>query len=147
MKMARTKLLVIVAAATCTLVVGGSATATEDSNDAGPYLVSGAGGQFYGYATPVMTVQAGGELSYANFDIVQHDVVHDVEVDGVANKKKDKWCKAYKKKGTCPLFWSPQASLGETVTVLGLKNLEPGGAYSFFCTLHPGMKGKLVVAP
>jgi plastocyanin len=39
------------------------------------------------------------------------------------------------------------ASLGETVPVQGLKNLESGSTYTFFCTLHPGMKGTPVVAP
>ena len=114
-------------------------------DDQGPIIVSGAAGQFYGYVTPVMTVEAGGELSYANFDIVQHDVVQDVSVDGVANKKKDKWCKSFDK-GACPLFWSARAGLGDTVPVQGLNNVKAGEVYTFFCTLHPGMKGKLVVA-
>ena len=112
--------------------------------DQGPVIVSGAVGQFYGYLTPAMVVQRTGELTYANFDIVQHDVVHDVKEDGVANKKKDKWCKGLEK-GTCPLFWSARAGLGETVPVQGLKNLKAGEIYTFFCTLHPGMKGKLAV--
>ena len=112
--------------------------------DQGPVIVSGAVGQFYGYLTPAMVVQRGGELTYANFDIVQHDVVHDVKEDGVFNKKKDKWCKGFDK-GTCPLFWSARAGLGETVPVEGLQNLKTGEIYTFFCTLHPGMKGKLAV--
>jgi plastocyanin len=111
-----------------------------------PVVVSGPAGQFYGYATPAMVVQPSGTLSYANFDIVQHDVVHDVGEDGIANKKKDKWCREFKK-GQCPLFWSPRASLGETVEVKGLQNLTAGEVYTFFCTLHPGMQGSLVVAP
>ena len=107
-------------------------------------VVSGALGQFYGYLTPVMAVEPGGELAYANFDIVQHDVVQDVSADGVANKKKDKWCKNFDK-GECPLFWSARAGLGETVQVQGLNNVESGQLYTFFCTLHPGMKGTLVI--
>ena len=110
----------------------------------GPTVVSVAAAQFYGYATPAMVVEKGGELSYTNFDIVQHDVVHDVAVDGVANKKKSRWCKRFKRK-ECPLFWSPRAGLGDTVAVKGLGNVSPGEVYSFFCTLHPGMKGNLVV--
>lgn len=126
-----------------------AAAAAEETDpprhDQGPVIVSGAVGQFYGYLTPAMVVQRGGELTYANFDIVQHDVVHDVKEDGVANKKKDKWCKGFDK-GTCPLFWSARAGLGETVPVQGLKNLKTGEIYTFFCTLHPGMKGKILVA-
>lgn len=110
----------------------------------GPVIVSGAVGQFYGYLTPAMVVQRSGELTYANFDIVQHDVVQDVKVDGVFNRKKDKWCKGFGKT-ECPLFWSARAGLGDTVPVQGLKNLKAGEIYSFFCTLHPGMKGKLAV--
>ena len=138
----------IAAVATAALVVPSSATALEVPEPAaeqGPVVVSAAGGTFYGYATPVMTVQSGGGLTYANFDIVQHDVVHDTEEYGLVNKKKDRWCKAYDK-GQCPLFWSARAGLGDVVEVEGLGNLAPGEVYTFFCTLHPGMKGKLVVA-
>jgi plastocyanin len=126
------------------VLVGGSVSGV--SAQQAPLVVSGPAGQFYGYATPAMVVQPGGTLSYANFDIVQHDVVHDVGADGIANKKKDKWCRDFKK-GECPLFWSARASLGQTVEVKGLKNLTAGEVYTFFCTLHPGMKGSLVVAP
>ena len=126
------------------LVLPGTATAMETDSDQGPVVVSGAAGQFYGYLTPVMVVQQGGELTYANFDIVQHDVVHDVAADEIANKKKDKWCKSFDK-GACPLFWSPRAGLGDVVQVEGLQNLKTGNVYTFFCTLHPGMKGRLLV--
>ena len=132
----------VVLSVVAALVFPGTATALEPEQ--GPVVVSGAAGQFYGYVTPVMVVEQGGELSYANFDIVQHDVVHDVTVDEIANKKKDKWCKSFDK-GACPLFWSPRASVGEVVEVLGLENLKSGNLYTFFCTLHPGMKGRLLV--
>lgn len=140
------KKLVLSIALLVALVPAG-ATAMEAPSaqrEQGPVVLSAAGGQFYGYITPVMTVQSGGELTYANFDIVQHDVVHDTEADGIFNKKKDPWCKMYKK-GTCPLFWSPRAGVGDVVEVLGLGNLKSGELYTFFCTLHPGMKGSLVV--
>lgn len=126
------------------LLAPAPATAAPVS-DQGPVIVSGAAGTFYGYLTPVMVVRSGGELTYANFDIVQHDVVHDVQTDEVANKKKDKWCKSFDK-GRCPLFWSPRAGLGDAVQVEGLQNLKTGNVYTFYCTLHPGMKGRLVVA-
>lgn len=120
------------------------AAATATGPDQGPYVLSAAAGQFYGYLTPVMVVERGGELGYANFDIVQHDVVHDVTEDGIANKKKDKWCRNFDR-GECPLFWSARAGLGEEVPVRGLRNVKSGEIYTFFCTLHPGMKGRLVV--
>lgn len=142
MKLHRKRTVAVLSIA-CLFLLGGSSTASEAGRQ-GAYLVTGAAAQFYGYATPVMVVEAGGELSYANFDIVQHDVVHDVAVDGFASKKKQKWCRAFDK-GECPLFWSARAGLGETVGVEGLRNLKPGQIYSFYCTLHPGMKGKLAV--
>lgn len=128
----------------CLLIVSGNATATDVSKDQATYVVSGTAAQFYGYVTPLMVVEARGRLDLVNFDIVQHDVVHDVAADGIANKKKNKWCRAFKK-GRCPLFWSARAGLGGSVPVKGLRNLTSGGIYSFYCTLHPGMKGKLVV--
>lgn len=128
----------------CLLVAGGSATAIEEPKDQATYVLSGAAAQFYGYATPLMAVERGGQLDYVNFDIVQHDVVHDVKSDGIANKKKNKWCENFKK-GRCPLFWSARAGLGDTVSVKGLRNLRSGEIYTFFCTLHPGMKGRLLV--
>ena len=136
------KLAIVTAAGV--LAVTGGATAQAPAPADGPYIVSIAAGTFYGYATPVMLVDPAGTLNYANFDIVQHDVVQDVAVDGVANKKKNKWCADFKK-GKCPLFWSARAGLGDTVPVKGLRNLKSGQIYSFYCTLHPGMKGKLVV--
>ena len=142
----RRPFVAIALAAAIALSIPGATASSASESDAGPYIVSGAAGQFYGYFTPAMVVQPGGELNYANFDIVQHDVVQDVKVDGVYNKKrKDKWCKGYGKK-ECPLFWSARAGLGETVPVQGLQNLQSGQVYTFFCTLHPGMKGKIVVA-
>lgn len=140
--MVKTRALLVGVIATV-LVFAGTATG-QPIDEQGPMIVSGAAAQFYGYATPVMTVESGGELSYANFDIVQHDVVQDVTTDGVVNKKKNKWCKSFDK-GECPLFWSARAGLGDTVSVKGLRNLKSGQIYTFFCTLHPGMKGKLVV--
>ena len=142
--MRKLKLGVAAVALALAIVPTAAVAGQTDRPAQGPVVLSGAGGQFYGYVTPVMVVQQGGELSYANFDIVQHDVVHYVEADEIFNKKKDPWCKMYKK-GTCPLFWSARASVGEVVDVFGLQNLESGGVFTFFCTLHPGMKGSLVV--
>jgi plastocyanin len=93
-----------------------------------------------------MIVEKGGALEYTNADLVQHDVVQDVAADGVANKRDSPWCKNFPKK-KCPLFWSKRAGLSSTVPVKGLKNVKPGKTYTFYCTLHPGMKGTLVVAP
>jgi polyvinyl alcohol dehydrogenase (cytochrome) len=100
--------------------------------------------QSYGYATPYMLMQKGGKLQYANFDLVRHNIVQDVAADHTSLRNgKAKWCRQFKR-GRCPLFYSPLIGLSESEQVLGVSALKPG-TYSFLCTLHPGMKGKLVV--
>ena len=120
----------------------------ESSTAAGPSaestIVSLPQGQSYGYATPYMLVQKGGKLQYANFDLVRHNVVQDVTTDHKSlTSGKAKWCRQFKR-GKCPLFYSGLIGLSQSEEVLGVSALKPG-TYSFFCTLHPGMKGKLVV--
>ena len=121
-----------------------SASPTAAAPNAESTVVSLPQAQSYGYATPYMVMQQGGKLQYANFDVVRHNVVQDVTADGFALKSgKAKWCRQFKKH-KCPLFYSPLIGLSESEEVLGVSNLKPG-TYSFLCTLHPGMKGKLVV--
>jgi plastocyanin len=111
-----------------------------------------AGAKFYGYATPVIILQPGEQLTFTNIDIDEHDVVQDIEVDGFGSDDMMPWCKmkggkhshAHKHKG-CPLFWSTLVGMGESTAILGLENLEPGMMYSFFCTKHHSMKGTLIV--
>ena len=94
---------------------------------AGPSIVSGPGAASTGYATPVMTTQKGGPLSYLNLDTVQHDVNADQKgPDGR------------------PIFHSKLIGLGESAPVEGLANVQPG-TYGFFCSVHPGMRGQLIV--
>ena len=66
--------------------------------------------------------QVGGQVNYTNGDIIRHDVVSN---EG--------------------LFRSRLAGTGETVPVEGLENVESGKTYGFYCSLHPGMKGQLIV--
>ena len=47
----------------------------------------------------------------------------------------------------CPVFWTKLIGLGQSTDVKGIDKVKPGTVYSFFCTIHPGMKGKLIVAP
>jgi hypothetical protein len=109
-------------------------------------VLSGPGGQFYGYITPVVVVEKKGKLAYTNADILQHDVVHDARADGVYGPSRKPWCKFFRK-GKCPVFWSKRAGLGQTVPVKGLDSVKRGKTYTFYCTLHPSMQGILVVAP
>lgn len=111
-----------------------------------PRILSGAQAQFYGYLTPAMVVERDGSLVYTNTDIVKHDVVQDVKTDGAGGPDDAPWCGAYPP-GGCPVFRTPLLGLGESAPVEGLDRVEPGAIYTFYCTLHPGMKGRLAVAP
>ena len=96
----------------------------------GPAIVAGPGAYASTYATPVMTTRAGGVLSFVNNDLPQHDVVAvDKGADGL------------------PLFSSKLVGLGEVTPVNGLDRVAAGKSYAFFCTIHPGMRGTLVVVP
>jgi polyvinyl alcohol dehydrogenase (cytochrome) len=125
----------------------GNSAAVGSGAAPGATVVSGPEAQEYGYLTPQMVITQGGSLQYANFDIVRHDVVQDVNADGFGYKgpkrKQPSWCKQFKKH-RCPLFFSKLEGLTQTENVLGVDNLK-AGTYSFYCTLHPGMKGKLTV--
>jgi outer membrane protein assembly factor BamB len=95
---------------------------------AGPSVLAGPGAASTGYATPAMISFAGAPLSFTNLDVVQHDVTAtDKGPDGR------------------PLFQSKLIGLGETATVDGAEKLKSGASYSFYCSLHPGMKGTLAV--
>jgi polyvinyl alcohol dehydrogenase (cytochrome) len=112
--------------------------------DPAPHIVSGPQAQFAGYATRVMVAsKAAGKVLYTNLDVVRHDVVQDPRTDGLASSGKDPWCKRFK--GKCPVFWTPLMGLGETTELQGLKNTQAGKTYTFYCSLHPGMRGSLAV--
>ncbi|HYH58901.1 MAG TPA: PQQ-binding-like beta-propeller repeat protein [Thermoleophilaceae bacterium] len=85
-------------------------------------IVTGPGATYAGYTPPVMVTQVGGPLNYTNLDIARHDVVADSGV-----------------------FRSALAGTGETVPVTGLENVKSGQSYGFFCSIHTGMRGTLVV--
>jgi polyvinyl alcohol dehydrogenase (cytochrome) len=91
-------------------------------------VVAGPGAVYTTYATPIVTVPKGGPLSFVNLDPPQHDVTADQKgPDGR------------------PLFASRLGGLGEVVPVEGLDRVESGRSYGFFCSLHPGMRGTLIV--
>jgi polyvinyl alcohol dehydrogenase (cytochrome) len=95
---------------------------------AGPIIVAGPGAASTTYATPVMVTQVGGPLSFTNADIPQHDVISEaVGPDGA------------------PLFRTPLIGIGEVVPVEGIDRVESGRSYGFYCSIHPGMRGTLIV--
>lgn len=127
----------------------GAAAETTGSGPTDPQILTGPAAKFYGYTTPAMVVEKGGVLTLTNVDLERHDVVHDTETDGFGGPKKMPWCEAdehgHEHGDPCPVFWSKLIGLGQTTRVLGLQNVEPGEIYTFYCTLHHGMKGKLIV--
>jgi plastocyanin len=94
---------------------GGEPAATD------PVIATGPGATYYGYLTPIVTINKGQSVSYVNVDPVRHNVS---SVDG--------------------RFRSELAGPGETMPVLGTELLE-AGTYDFVCEPHPGMKGQLIV--
>lgn len=120
------------------LVVGAAAPAQA------AVALTGPGGFLAGYIPPVVVTAPGEAITYANADIAPHNFV---ALDTYLSKKaakKAEWCSAYDK-GKCPLFWSPQISIGETTEVSGVDFLKSGKQYEFYCSLHPNMKGTLIV--
>jgi outer membrane protein assembly factor BamB/plastocyanin len=108
---------------------GGEGGGGEGGGSAGGGAVVAVPGSTYTtYATPVMVTSVGGPLNFVNFDLPQHDVVSDEKgPDGRA------------------LFQSKLSGLGEIAPVEGLDNVKSGSTYGFFCSLHPGMRGSLIV--
>jgi plastocyanin len=109
------------------------------------------------YATPVVAVRPGDELTFVNADPFVHDV-RSVEM-GPDNTS---WCKPFEAgepahprrnprqfpKGKCPLLWSLGISMTVGVVetkVYGTENLESGSTVEFYCTVWPDMRGEVVV--
>jgi hypothetical protein len=140
--------LLLTAATLCSglLAIGPSAGASTSRDNPSAVALTLPGAQLYGYATPVIVIDKSMGLGYTNLDVVAHDFVQDVGVDGFGGPGTRPWCRKMPK-GKCPLFWSRLAGLGDTVPVMGLAAAKRGRTYSFYCTIHLGMKGKLVLAP
>ena len=126
--------LLACAGATCAAVLAGCARynssngiAGGQSAPAGPSIVSGPGAASTGYATPLVLSQAGQKVTYVNLDNVQHDV----------NSTK-------KGPDGRPVFHSKLIGLAESAPVQGAEKV-PAGTYEFYCSVHPGMRGNLVV--
>jgi plastocyanin len=72
-----------------------------------------------GFATPVVVAARGEGITFANTDVAPHNFIADGVYLSKKDAKKSKWCSAYSSK-TCPLFWSPTISSGESTEVQGL---------------------------
>ncbi len=120
------------------LVLGSAAPASA------AVAVTGPGGFVAGFVPPVVVIAPGEGITYANADIAPHNFI---AYDAFLNKKqakKTEWCSGFDS-GRCPLFWSDTITAGATTDVRGLERVKSGKSYGFFCSVHPGMKGTLVV--
>jgi outer membrane protein assembly factor BamB len=107
---------------------GGGGGGGGGGSGASGAIVAGPGAVYTTYATPVMTTRKDGDLSFVNLDAPQHDVT-------AVDKAPD---------GT-PVFKSRLGGIGEVVPIEGLNRVQSGRSYAFFCSLHPGMRGTLIV--
>jgi plastocyanin len=94
------------------------------------------------YVNKTVVAPVGGPLVFANADLQPHNVVAYKKY--LPKKTKRPWC-AYYPKGKCPLFWSETIGNGQVTQVMGLEYVKSGTDYVFFCSIHPQMKGTLVV--
>jgi len=120
MRRALAALLVVAAAVPVTLgalVVPAAAAAT-------PLFAVG-----FQFVPPVVAMGAGDTFTFTNQDVAPHDVTS--TQNGPTGE---------------PLFRSPVANNGQTVTVAGASSL-PQGQYPFICSIHPSMTGTLSVGP
>ena len=106
--------------------------------------VTGPGGFVAGYLPPIVVIAPGEGITYTNADVAPHNFVAYESYLSKKQAKKSPWCTGYDK-GKCPTFWSQTITLGKSTEVLGLENVESGKSYAFYCSLHPGMKGTLIV--
>lgn len=108
------------------------------------YAVTGPGGFAAGWATPAVVIAPGEAITYLNADAAPHNFIASEAFVPKKAAKKVKWCSGYDR-GKCPLFWSETIGAGATTEVLGLERVVSGQQYAFYCSLHPNMKGTLIV--
>jgi glucose/arabinose dehydrogenase/plastocyanin len=73
-----------------------------------------------------LTISQGSKLTFANVDAAPHNVVSDATTKAGA------------------IFRSPVLTAGQSGEVKGVDQLKPG-AYPFYCSLHPTMRGALTI--
>lgn len=103
-------------------------------------VVSGPQSATVGFAPPTVLSVQGQGVTLLNADTVGHTVT------SLATRAKR--VKIGKRLYTIrvPLFDTGDVAAAATGEVKGVTGLKPG-SYAFFCTVHPAMKGQLVVNP
>jgi len=118
--MKRKRTLRCVLAALCLGAFAGSAVPAPAAVPTGQ-IIAVFGNAPFPFATPRVVVIKGNPAVFHNFDTVLHNVT-----------------------STQGLFASATIGLGKSSTIAAVANLAPG-TYNFVCSLHPAMKGQLIV--
>jgi plastocyanin len=119
-------ILAIVVIAGATVVIAGCTSSSSPSP--GPVTSSASTStasqnpvaiQNYAFSPSTLTIQKGANVTWTNYDSVQHHVVSDSSA-----------------------FSSPLLNKGDTYT----HQFNNTGSFSYICSIHPYMKGTIVVA-
>lgn len=98
-----------------------------------------------GYATPIVVIEVGDEVTFENDDFVSHDVTA-----WTSGSDDGWWCDNDSRRaldGGCPIFASATIGPKTETPVHGTESLDPGEAYPFYCSIHEWMNGVLVTEP
>ncbi len=120
-KMKKYNILALVALAGVMVMVAGC-TSSSNTNPAPVTSTASQNNvsiQNYAFSPSTLTIQKGANVTWTNYDSVQHHVVSDSSA-----------------------FSSPLLNKGDTYT----HQFNNTGSFSYICSIHPYMKGTIVVA-
>ncbi len=134
----RSRRTALVLGAAALLVAATGAQAAAPAPPVPSVAVAGPQAPTVGFATPTVVTLAGQALTFANGDTTGHDIT-----SKLTKPKKLKFGGKYYTIQV-PLFRSESVPAGSTGPVVGVEGLKPG-TYAFYCSLHTGMTGSLIV--
>ena len=118
-------ILVLVVAAGATVMIAGCTSSSNTSPSSANNAVTSTASQNavaiknYVFTPSTLTIQKGASVTWTNYDSVQHNVVSNSSA-----------------------FSSPLLNKGDTYT----HQFNNTGSFSYICSIHPYMKGTIVVA-
>lgn len=141
----------------CGSVLAGLFFASPAAAIGTPAIAAVPGSRGATYATPIIVVQPGDDITFVNAE----PFVHDVRSIAMGPDNTS-WCKPWDPDepkhpkrnprqfpiGECPLLWTLPISMtvGAVETkVYGTENLVSGTTVDFYCTVFPNMTGQVIV--